>query len=707
MNPWRPFPLLRLVFPFLAGIGFAITYGFNHKPQPLLPGIFLIILFFTILVPRTFRLYRYRWISGLLINGFIFVIAFQLVALHQPTTDKVYFGDTPEGTFLTVVTEPPSIKLSYTKAILEIRQRRNAGKWQMASGKTLAYLKPDRNAHPVQFGDILLIHTRFQGISDNANPHSFRYAGFLIMKGITHQSYISTGFWKKFSAPSPLFFRRFAYRLRDRMLDILRHNGVKGKEFAVASALLLGYVEELDDELRRDYSATGAMHILSVSGMHVGIIYVFLEFLLLFLSRNKTGRILKTIILLVFIWFYAFLTGLSPCVLRAAAMLSLPILGKSLDRPSGMPNILSASLILILILDPFLVLDIGFQLSYLAVIGIVLFYKPVYDRFTFTSWFPDKIWSILAVSIAAQLSTLPITLYTFHQFPNYFMLTNIFVVPLSSLIIYNGILVLVVGSVPFFSLLAARVLSFLIWSLNSIIHFIEQLPYSTLRGFHPGLMEMMMMYVAILAGFLMLTTRKPTWVFVFLLTIIMLSISSFTFRLKRLSSCRFVVYNSRGNSLLQFSFQNRAVLFYDFTTYPGEDYFQRVRQIVQGDLDAHGICFRRFYWNRRKVSGSVVPKNLTCLNKSGRFFQFCGKRIGILSTKIPKGFYMKMDLDYLVLSGNPPVDLSEAMNVFHPGEIVIDGSNSGFRIKQWLEDSRKLKVPCYTVSQDGAFERDF
>ena len=707
MNRWRPFPLIRLVPPFLAGIIIPISTGYIHKPEPLLPGIFLVCLLLTLLIPGKFNHFRYRWISGLLINITVFLIAFQLVMIHQPATDKQYLGKNPQGTFLAVVTEPPSIKPLYAKAFLEIRYRRKAGSWQRASGKTLVYLKPDLNTCQVQFGDIILFHTSFQEISDNSNPHSFSYAGFLKMKGITHQSYIAVRSWKKINASSPVIFRKFAFQLRDRLLDILRKNDVRDREFAVASALLLGYVEELDDELRKDYSATGAMHILSVSGMHVGIIYIFLEFLLVFLSKNRTGRILKTIIMLLFIWFYAFLTGLSPCVLRAAAMLSLPIIGKFFDRPAEMPNILTASLLLLLVLDPFLVMDIGFQLSYLAVIGIVWFYKPVYALISIPWWLPDKIWSIVAISIAAQLSTLPITLYTFHQFPNYFMLTNIFVIPLSSLIIYDGIFVLVAGSVPFVSLLAAHILSFLVWSLNSIIHFIEQLPCSTLRGLYPDGLEMILLYIIIISGFMMLTTWKSKWIFLLLLTLIALSLSFLSFKLHRIALSKIVIYNTRGNSLYQFSIQNQAVIFYDFNSYQWEHNYLRMDQMVRGDLDAHGISYRRFYWFRGSGSGKVIMKNFNSLNKSGFFFLFKDMRIGILRAKIPKGFCSKLELDYLILSGNPAVTIHDAINLFKVKEIIIDGNNSNFRTMKWLEDTEKLKIPCHSVTQNGAFERVF
>jgi len=644
---------------------------------------------------------------GLFIYGFLFLIAFQLTILHKPLAWKDHFGNKPEGTFLGIVSEPPSTRSNYIKTVLKVIQRRDAGKWDPVRGKALTYFYTKRNNDLIQYGDVILFHTGFKKIADQSNPHSFRYATYLNMKGISHQSYVFASNWKKIPIPSPDFFKRFAFQLRDRLLNILRSNDITGKEFAVASALLLGYVEDLDDELRKDYAATGAMHILSVSGMHVGIIYVFLEFLLAFLSRHKTGRILKTIILLVFIWFYAFLTGLSPCVMRAAAMLSLPIIAKLLGRPSDILNILSASIIFILMIDPFLVLDVGFQLSYLAVIGIVWLYKPIYDLFTFTSRIPDKIWSILAVSIAAQLSTLPITLYTFHQFPNYFMLTNIFVIPLSSLIIYDGILVLATGSIPFICHVLARILDFLIWFLNTVIHFIEQLPFSTIRGIYPGILEMMLLYFLLVTGFLLLTTRRSTWLFIFMITLLMVNISILHTKIQRLNSTRFIVYNSRNSSLFQFSSRDHAVVFYDIYTFADENYFVKLRQTVQGDHDAHGIRIKRFNWLESKIPKAGIPNTFTVLSKSGHFFKFCGKRIGILNKKIPKGFTASMPLDYLIISGNPVVNLRDVQKIFRPGMVILDGRNSGFRINQWLDTAKTMKIPCHSVNKNGAFEIEF
>ncbi len=239
------------------------------------------------------------------------------------------------------------------------------------------------------------------------------------------------------------------------------------------------------------------MHILSVSGMHVGIVYVFLNFLLRFLNRYRYGKYIKAIIMLFFIFLYAMITGLSPCVIRAAIMLSLPIIAGLMNRNVDIINVIAVSCFVMVSKNPALLVDVGFQLSYLAVIGIVTLYKPIYDLYITSAWIPDKIWSLLAVSLAAQLATLPITLYVFHQFPNFFLLTNILVVPLSSIIIYTGILLLVVGQVPFLGVLTAKLLIFLIKAMNMVIHLIEELPFSTTTGIYIDEIQVALLFVLV------------------------------------------------------------------------------------------------------------------------------------------------------------------------------------------------------------------
>ncbi|MFZ4523436.1 MAG: ComEC/Rec2 family competence protein [Bacteroidales bacterium] len=707
MNSWRPYPLLRLVIPFAAGILSSI-FVLNPFDGAWAPVIVLFALTAGLVaLPIFVKSYGLRWISGLLFNAFLLTAGIEITSLHKPSGDPDFIGNHPDGFFLATVDEPPSVNASGIRAILKIRFRHGESGWERTKGSVLGYLKTRPGHRPVQFGDYLILHARFYKITDNSNPNTFNCPQYLANKGILHRVYAETYDWTPVNICPEGFIRKTAFEVRDRLLEVLRENHVEGKEFAVAAALLLGYVDDLDSELRKDYAATGAMHILSVSGMHVGIIYLFLEFLLGFLNKSRAGRFFKAFLLLVFIWFYATLTGLSPCVLRSAAMLSLPILGKALNRSPNMYNIIAASMIMILAIDPFLIMDVGFQLSYLAVTGIILLYKPIYDWYVTSAWLPDKIWSILAVSIAAQISTLPITLYTFHQFPNYFMLTNIFVVPLSSLIIYVGILALVVGQVPIVCLFTAKILVFLVWLLNTVIHSIEELPYSVIRGIFISMPEMLLLYAFIAAVFVFLTSRRILFLYFTLLTAIVLNMLNLTFKIDRLKSSRLMIFNVNREALLMFSHQDRAILLYHGTTRSAGIINRPNLDPAMAAMEAYGIMHYRHFWLKTADRPLEIAKSFVPVMFTGDFAEFHGCRIALLDKAIPRGFNGHIDADLLIITGNPGIKVANVLKVFNPSQIIIDATNSRFKIRQWMKDASGHGIKCHAVTESGAYVKVF
>ncbi len=706
MNAWRPYPLLRLVIPFAAGIISEVFSGSLPGRSSLLISCLAGMLLLPLVLPAA-RSYRLRRVTGLAINIFFFVAGYEIACCHLPANDPDYLGKQPVGLFVAAITEPPAATRYGIRVVASVKYRIEQGTWHRTYGSAIAYLKLKPGAPQLQFGDHILLQALFSEISDNSNPHSFNYSRYLKNKGISHRVFAEAWSWQVISIKPSGFIRKAAFQVRDRLLDVLRDNEVEGKEFAVAAALLLGYVDDLDAELRNDYAATGAMHILSVSGMHVGIIYIFLEFLLGFMNKSRPGRLAKAVLLLVFIWFYAMVTGLSPCVLRSAAMLSLPIIGKSLNRSPDIHNIIAATLVFILAFDPFLVMDVGFQLSFLAVAGIVVLYKPVYDLYVTSSWLPDKIWSVVAVSIAAQVATLPITLYTFHQFPNYFMLTNVFVVPLSSLIIYVGILVLAAGAIPVFSLLCAKALIFLVWLLNSVIHFIEQLPFSTIRGIYISAPEMLLLYLLIAAVFLFLTLRRISFLYAFLVSVILLNLLMLDFRIQRLRSSRLTIFNATREALFMISTQDKAVLMYSGNGSNGGLFQPSGHEMAAADMHARGIHrhrdFRLGLYNRP----AVLAKSFVPVIGIGNYLWFKGCTMVMLNGPVPKGFTGRLNAGILIITGNPKINISDAIGVFHPGQIIIDATNSRYKTRQWMQDAAKAGVQCHAVAEQGAFQKDF
>ncbi len=498
-----------MILGILTGMSPATTVPL---PFPVFVSLFLLLWFLPFFSKAIFS-FKFRWISGLVIFVLLFVLSYEITLFNIGKSAKSSVRDFPlkERFYVADIIEPVVQKTKSTKAILRISAFKENGKWYKVNEKVLAFIRKEEKSQKLFYGDHLIISCLLTEPELSVIPGSFDYKRFLKLRGIFLKTSINKQHWSQVgcNGRNLLFYKALLWRRQ--LLEILKQRGMEGREFGVAAALLLGYVDEIDSDLMKDYAATGVLHILSVSGMHVGMIFLVLEKLLSFLDRWRSGRIIKTLLSILLIWFYALITGLSPAVLRAAAMLSLVIVGKSLKRSPDTLNILAASFFFLLVWDPKLLMDMGFQLSYLAVVGIVLLYKPIYDRIVCTNWILDKVWSLISVSIAAQVITTPLSIFYFHQFPNYFLLANIFVVPFSNLIIYTGILTLILSGIPFLSMVLAKLLTWSVGFLNCSIHFIGSLPGSVTHGIFIEIQEMACIYGMLIMFCLFICLKRKRW----------------------------------------------------------------------------------------------------------------------------------------------------------------------------------------------------
>ena len=703
---WRSNPLARLAVPFLTGIFIGLN-GAVGGVMPVPPAWSVGTAALALMLSLVSLSYRYRWVPGLVFNLCLGILGYNLARVHDPSGDPDFLGRQPEGVFLARVGEPPIMTGSRQRATVAVTHRLVGGKFHRCRGEALVAFDGPADGATLQFGDEVLLATRFEAVRDNSNPHSFSYNRYLLRRGTLHRAWSERYAWKKTGLEPEGMARRLAFLLRDRLLTILRQNRVEGQEFAVAAALLLGHTEGLDPELRKDYANTGATHILSVSGMHVGVIYMFLEFLLGFMNRKRSLRIAKAVLLLLCIWSYAMITGLSPSVLRSAAMLSLPIIGRSMERPVGMLNVIAASLIGILAAEPGLLTDVGFQLSYLAVGGIILFYKKIYDLYVTTSWLPDKVWSIISVSLAAQLATFPLTLYLFHQFPNYFILTNIMVVPLSGFIIYAGIIVLATGMVPALSALLAKGLIGMVWLMNKTIHLMDLLPGSVTGGIYISVLVMLLLYGVMLTTFLFLLSRRRMALWLSLAGMVVLGFLHFQTVLQQRNSVRLAVYNSAGQSLVMLSDGSRGMVLYGSARRGSAAGERRLLQPALDDAVAAGVSNVRAYHRMVRRSNPYVADSFFPVMQHRGIYKFNGICIVFLDGALPETMVGRIKADVLIVSGNPPARAEEAVRTFSPSVIVVDATNSRYRARLWQEGAEKLGVKCHLVANDGAFVKEF
>ncbi|GAB4126513.1 MAG: ComEC/Rec2 family competence protein [Raineya sp.] len=372
-------------------------------------------------------------------------------------------------------------KLKTYQFVCAIEQIQVESKWYKSRDKVNIFLQKDSSKFKPRFGDVFVAPNKLQLINEPLNAYQFNYRKFLAYKNIYHQQYIQ---YKEFGyvGNQTAWYEQIealAIEIRQYCDKALAKYIASEQEHSIAAALVLGIKHHLDEDLKQAYTNAGVTHVLAVSGMHVGIIFALLNLLLNPLRKQRNAKVVYLLIVLSVLWLYAFITGLSGSVSRAVTMFSLITIASNIGRNTNIYNTLASSAFLLLLWNPFLLMDVGFQLSYLAVISIVYLYPKLYPLYEAPNRIVDFLWQMTCVSVAAQVFTLPITLYHFHQYPTYGILASILIVPLGQIILTLGVAVLGFSFIPFVAQYLGWALQKIIWLSNKVVFGIENLDYAT------------------------------------------------------------------------------------------------------------------------------------------------------------------------------------------------------------------------------------
>jgi len=365
-------------------------------------------------------------------------------------------------------------------------------KWQ---GKSLlVYLASGWEVVSPEINDRLLLQLSPSPALSPAYPGAFDQVSWLRKKGICGTAYAGEGQGRILHKGFAYHPRVVAKKISDYLIDRFRLAGLKDQKLALVSALVLGERSGLDAETTNAFSSTGISHILSVSGLHVAVLYGVLSFLLGVLDPKSRLNVFRQLILIGFLIFYAFITGLSPSVCRSVFMFSMLAFGKCLNRKSLSINTVLFSAWVLLLINPGFIFDLGFQLSYLAVVSLIVLYPLVLDL-----WKPkilpvQRIWEMACLSLVAQLGTAPLTIHVFHAFPSYFLLNNLIAVPFSSLLLYFAGSYLALGWIPGFGGWLANTLGYLLDFFLQLTQKAADLPYALLDRLHIGVVEVFFLY---------------------------------------------------------------------------------------------------------------------------------------------------------------------------------------------------------------------
>lgn len=362
------------------------------------------------------------------------------------------------------------------------------------TGKVLIYLPKDSLSVKLLPGDKISVNCFFNKLSNPKNPHQFNYSKYLKSKQIEYTAFASNWTFIGYSWT----LKRFSTIVRNKCLKSFSESGLKYNELAIASALTFGYKDELNQFVKGVFSKTGAMHVLAVSGLHVGIVFLIISSLFKLLKISHRFKFIQQLVLIFFVWLYAIITGLSPSVLRAATMLTFFSVAKIFNKSTNIYNILACSAIFLLSIDPYLITDVGFQLSFFAVTGIIYLYPIIFNFIFINNYILKKIWSVSSVSIAAQIATFPLSIYYFHQFPNFFLLSNLLVIPLVFILLIIGLCIIAFNFLPYMSIFLAKILSIIISFIVKALSLIESIPYSITNGLFISDFETFVLYLLIL-----------------------------------------------------------------------------------------------------------------------------------------------------------------------------------------------------------------
>ena len=659
-------PFVILLLPFLAGVSLAL-YLPGHLPTPI-PFILFICLsagFIALNISyKKLNIYKFNWLGGVLIQAILFCAGWVCAINHNELNKAGHFSKHKTQYLAVKVATEPVIKNGSVRFAATVNEGIDSGKHSTVLGQLLVNIK-DSTAFNINYGDVLLIPAKHNTVAPPFNPAEFNYKLYLAHQNINHQVFLYPRQYVVVERNSGNPIIAYSLQLRRQLVAKFNAGMHDSSAIAVASTMILGYKTDLSDDVLQAYANTGTLHVLSVSGAHVAIVFILLSWALSFLDKLKHGKLIKTMLIITLIWAYALLTGFSPAVNRAALMISLIIIGNNFYRYINPLNLLAVSAFVLLLYNPYYLTDVGFQLSYLAVGGLIVFQPVLYKSLQFENRLLDKLWSLCTVSIAAQIITFPLSVYYFHQFPLYFLLSNLFILLPVLAIMYVGLAFLLFSWIPVISDALAYLLEKSIIVMNKGLSFIERLPYASINKLWISKMDYLLMYGMILLLFYFLYNRNKRLLNLSLLLLFVVTISAAWKKIDSQTDSSITFLNLKKQRAIVFKNGTQAVVLSDLD--PTD---KNYRYSIQPGLDSAKV-------ENVKVYSFADNIDLSQLKKSGNLIRFRNKTIALIdsSSQNLKLTHL-LKADYVYITHTPPIAIKKINQIFNSQLLVISADNS-------------------------------
>ena len=632
---------------------------------------------------------------------------------------------------------------------LRVRAVRVAGRWRTATGGIRISVPRTTAGAPPRYGEVWLVRGHPDASKGPLNPGEFDYRRYLAFHQVYHQQFIHPDQYRVVEMDPPNYLVAVSMQAAKQLDGVFKHYLTEKREYALASALVLGIKDDVDAETKQAYAATGTTHIMAVSGLQVGLLFAALTWALrLSFGRVRGFRYWSAGVGLAVIWAYAFLTGLSPSVLRAAVMFSFVIVGRAACRQEGIVNTLAVAAFCLLLYDPFLVADVGFQLSFLAVLSIVYLQpriahwfdakayfvnrqrpwqpKPVQVAWRGAGWAADAIWQATALSLAAQVATFPLGLYYFHQFPLSFLFSNLVAVPISSGAVYVGLALLVLkGMLALLGLLLpaaaaaldpllqglAWVFERMIWAFNEYIGWIGRaLPGALVREIHVTAGQTVLVFGLLGAWLVWQRTRRLAWLGAAASVAVALAGSRVAEARAGAPLEEFIVYSIPRRSVVGF-WQGATAEFVAADSLPLSE-TERAYRLLPGLIQrgarapAYRVGWRGAAVPARRLADADSANPKRYLQTSPVVLaSWRGLRLGFVSGRLAPAAH-PTPLDVLVLRRNARVTPGALAATFGPQvQVVFDSSCKSWYVARYDSALRAQGFRTWDVTARGAFRQ--
>ena len=693
---WYAIPIIGLVVGAgLLSWGWMRTLGSVTKPIQITPGI----------------------------GGLLLLMAFGWAITYQRTVSNrhdniIHVADTLQA-YEGVVSAQPEERAKTYRVELEIRRarfvvhdeqnhkkdtRQQTTSWQPLSGRVIVYLDKADQKMPC-YGEVWLVSGSPRPIDPPLNPGEFNYKRYLSYRNIYHQQYLRPFQRQILALDPPNRLTQLAIRVNHWADSVFTQQVDARAEYGIVNAMILGIRDDLDSELYQAYSSAGAVHILSVSGLHVGILFQVLTLLLGFLAKRPRGKLLMAGLQLTILWFYALVTGFSPPVLRSAAMFTMVILANASGRQQQLPNTLGASAFFILCFDPYALFSAGFQLSYLAVAGISAWQSSLYQSFTFRNRWANRLWELTAVALVAQLITFPLGVFYFHQFPTYFLLANPIVIVMSEILLPLAMAVLAFSWMPYLNDGLGWLLQKTAWVLNYAVTKTSQLPGAAWDGLWLSPMAILLTYAVILCGITLLLTRNRAYLWATCIAAILLAGLTLWDDYRQAHQQQLAVHFLPHRTAVSLTYGHQSTLLTDLDTTDTRSYDFYLKNTFgqwgvsdlttanakQADDSTHSLTGMTSYYCTRDYALWVWRgKTLLLVNKlSGR-----------------SQWRLPAVVDYLIIRRNALREWNQLNGRVVARHIIFDDSNKTPLTDKLLDEAKQRGITCHSVRQMGAYVAD-